>query len=189
MQPDTHPINNRAVFSASPMTRQSKYAYAPARLSLAKRLSDAPSPVYRIAETAHTSLQRCRQRRPNEPDPDRSALQGMTTMKLYIAKATCSLAVQLVANELGLAPELVHFDVFGKSTSNGSTTTTARPPYRAAPTRRFASSCPRRQAWRQPGRASGRQSTKRARILDRSERRSEQGNEPRQDRQQQPAAC
>jgi glutathione S-transferase len=45
----------------------------------------------------------------------------MTTMKLYIAKATCSLAVQLVANELGLAPELVHFDVFGKSTSNGST--------------------------------------------------------------------
>lgn len=41
-------------------------------------------------------------------------------MKLYIAKATCSLAVQAVANELGLAPELVHFDVFGKSTSNGS---------------------------------------------------------------------
>lgn len=41
-------------------------------------------------------------------------------MKLYIAKATCSLAVQTIANELGLAPELVHFDVFGKSTSNGS---------------------------------------------------------------------
>jgi len=40
-------------------------------------------------------------------------------MKLYIAKATCSLAVQLVANELGLTPELIHYDVFGKSTSNG----------------------------------------------------------------------
>lgn len=40
-------------------------------------------------------------------------------MKLYIAQATCSLAVQLIANELGLDPELVHFDVFGKSTSNG----------------------------------------------------------------------
>ncbi|TDV35793.1 glutathione S-transferase [Paraburkholderia caballeronis] len=41
-------------------------------------------------------------------------------MKLYIAQATCSLAVQAIANELGLAPELVHFDVFGKSTSNGA---------------------------------------------------------------------
>jgi len=41
-------------------------------------------------------------------------------MKLYIAQATCSLAVQLVANELNLQPELIHFDVFGKSTSNGS---------------------------------------------------------------------
>jgi glutathione S-transferase len=40
-------------------------------------------------------------------------------MKLYIAQATCSLAAQLIANELGLNPELVHFDVFGKSTSNG----------------------------------------------------------------------
>jgi glutathione S-transferase len=40
-------------------------------------------------------------------------------MKLYIAQATCSLAAQAIANELGLAPELVHFDVFGKSTSNG----------------------------------------------------------------------
>ncbi len=39
-------------------------------------------------------------------------------MKLYIAHATCSLAVQLVANELGLHPELVHYDVFDKSTSN-----------------------------------------------------------------------
>lgn len=42
-------------------------------------------------------------------------------MKLYIAKATCSLAAQAVANELGLTPELVHFDVFGKSTSDGTT--------------------------------------------------------------------
>ncbi|MFM0341691.1 glutathione S-transferase family protein [Paraburkholderia fungorum] len=41
-------------------------------------------------------------------------------MKLYIAQATCSLAVQAIANELGLSPELVHFDVFGKSTSDGS---------------------------------------------------------------------
>lgn len=40
-------------------------------------------------------------------------------MKLYIAKATCSLAAQLVANELGLSPELVHYDVFDKTTSNG----------------------------------------------------------------------
>ncbi|MFM0202859.1 glutathione S-transferase family protein [Paraburkholderia fungorum] len=39
-------------------------------------------------------------------------------MKLYIAEATCSLAAQTIANELGLAPELVHYDVFGKSTSN-----------------------------------------------------------------------
>lgn len=38
-------------------------------------------------------------------------------MKLYIAHATCSLAVQVIANELGLEPELVHYDVFGKSTS------------------------------------------------------------------------
>jgi glutathione S-transferase len=41
-------------------------------------------------------------------------------MKLYIAQATCSLAAQAIANELGLTPELVHFDVFGKSTSNGT---------------------------------------------------------------------
>lgn len=40
-------------------------------------------------------------------------------MKLYIANDTCSRAVQLVANELGLEHELVHFDVFGKTTSNG----------------------------------------------------------------------
>lgn len=41
-------------------------------------------------------------------------------MKLYIAQATCSLAAQAIANEIGLTPELVHFDVFGKSTSDGS---------------------------------------------------------------------
>ncbi|MDD1964744.1 glutathione S-transferase C-terminal domain-containing protein [Pseudomonas putida] len=40
-------------------------------------------------------------------------------MKLYIANQTCSQAVQIIANELGLELELVHFDVFGKSTSNG----------------------------------------------------------------------
>lgn len=40
-------------------------------------------------------------------------------MKLYIADQTCSQAVQIIANELGLEPELIHFDVFGKSTSNG----------------------------------------------------------------------
>ncbi|WP_087725182.1 glutathione S-transferase family protein [Pandoraea sp. PE-S2T-3] len=41
-------------------------------------------------------------------------------MKLYIAQATCSLAAQTIANEIGLTPELVHFDVFGKSSSDGS---------------------------------------------------------------------
>lgn len=41
-------------------------------------------------------------------------------MKLYIARATCSLAVQAVFNELNLAPEVVHFDVFGKTTSDQS---------------------------------------------------------------------
>ncbi len=40
-------------------------------------------------------------------------------MKFYIADQTCSLAVQIIANELGLEPELVHFDVVGKSASNG----------------------------------------------------------------------
>jgi glutathione S-transferase len=39
-------------------------------------------------------------------------------MKLYIAQATCSLAVQAIFNELGLSPELVHYDVFGKTTSD-----------------------------------------------------------------------
>jgi glutathione S-transferase len=40
-------------------------------------------------------------------------------MKLYIAQATCSRVAQLVANELGLAPELIHYDVVGRTTSNG----------------------------------------------------------------------
>jgi glutathione S-transferase len=40
-------------------------------------------------------------------------------MKLYIADQTCSQAVQIIANEIGLAPELIHYDVFGKSTSSG----------------------------------------------------------------------
>ncbi|MFM0123730.1 glutathione S-transferase family protein [Paraburkholderia sp. RL18-101-BIB-B] len=42
-------------------------------------------------------------------------------MKLYIAQATCSLAAQAIANEIGLTPQLVHFDVFGKSTTDGTT--------------------------------------------------------------------
>ncbi|WP_321927705.1 glutathione S-transferase family protein [Paraburkholderia guartelaensis] len=41
-------------------------------------------------------------------------------MKLYIADDTCSRAAQAIANELNLNPELVHFDVFGKSMSNGA---------------------------------------------------------------------
>jgi glutathione S-transferase len=40
-------------------------------------------------------------------------------MKLYIANQTCSQAVQIIANELGLQPELVHYDVFKQTTSNG----------------------------------------------------------------------
>jgi glutathione S-transferase len=39
--------------------------------------------------------------------------------KLYIANQTCSQAVQITANELGLTPELIHYNVFDKSTSNG----------------------------------------------------------------------
>jgi glutathione S-transferase len=40
-------------------------------------------------------------------------------MRLYIAYDTCSRAAQLVANELGFNPELIHFDVKDKSTSKG----------------------------------------------------------------------
>ena len=48
-------------------------------------------------------------------------------MKVYIADQTCSQAVQIIANELGLDTELVHFDVFGKSTSNGENFTEINP--------------------------------------------------------------
>jgi glutathione S-transferase len=48
-------------------------------------------------------------------------------MKLYIAQATCSLAAQLVANELGLSPELIHFDVHSRTTSNGQSFTEVNP--------------------------------------------------------------
>ncbi|KAF3934720.1 hypothetical protein ABW20_dc0106314 [Dactylellina cionopaga] len=40
-------------------------------------------------------------------------------MKLYIAYDTCSRAAQLIANELNIDHELIHFDVVGKSTTNG----------------------------------------------------------------------
>jgi len=39
--------------------------------------------------------------------------------KLYIADQTCSQAVQIIANEIGLNPELVHYNVFDRSTSSG----------------------------------------------------------------------
>jgi glutathione S-transferase len=48
-------------------------------------------------------------------------------MKLYIAQATCSLAAQLIANELGLSPQLVHFDVLDKTTSDGQSFTDVNP--------------------------------------------------------------
>ncbi len=48
-------------------------------------------------------------------------------MKLFIAQATCSLAAQLVANELSLSPELVHFDVRDRTTSNGQSFTDVNP--------------------------------------------------------------
>ncbi|MDB5982163.1 MAG: Glutathione S-transferase [Pseudomonas sp.] len=38
--------------------------------------------------------------------------------KLYIANQTCSQTAQIIANELGLNPELIHYNVFDKSTSN-----------------------------------------------------------------------
>ncbi len=40
-------------------------------------------------------------------------------MKLYIAYATCSRAAMMIANELGLSPEIIHFDVHGRTTSTG----------------------------------------------------------------------
>jgi glutathione S-transferase len=39
-------------------------------------------------------------------------------MKLYIASQTCSLAAQVIANELGLSPELIHFNVFDRTTTS-----------------------------------------------------------------------
>ncbi|HET6609434.1 MAG TPA: glutathione S-transferase C-terminal domain-containing protein [Rhodopila sp.] len=48
-------------------------------------------------------------------------------MKLYIADQTCSQAVQIIANELGLSPELVHYNVFDKTTSNGDDFARANP--------------------------------------------------------------
>ncbi|MEI9901694.1 MAG: glutathione S-transferase family protein [Hyphomicrobium sp.] len=48
-------------------------------------------------------------------------------MKLYIARATCSLAAQLTANELDLSPELVHFDVINRTTSNGQSFSDVNP--------------------------------------------------------------
>jgi len=47
--------------------------------------------------------------------------------KLYIADQTCSQAVQIIANELGLTPELVHFNVFNQTTSNGDSFATVNP--------------------------------------------------------------
>jgi glutathione S-transferase len=44
-------------------------------------------------------------------------------MKLYIAAQTCSLAAQIIANEIGLEPELVHYDVHDRTTSSGETFT------------------------------------------------------------------
>lgn len=44
---------------------------------------------------------------------------GYATLKLYIANDTCSRAAQLVAHELSIEHELVHFDVTNKGTSNG----------------------------------------------------------------------
>lgn len=48
-------------------------------------------------------------------------------MKLFIADQTCSQAVQIIANELGLTPELVHFDVFNKTTSTGESFAAVNP--------------------------------------------------------------
>jgi glutathione S-transferase len=48
-------------------------------------------------------------------------------MKLYIADQTCSQAVQIIANELRLEPELVRYNVFDRSTSNGEDFAAANP--------------------------------------------------------------
>ncbi|BAN27728.1 putative glutathionine S-transferase (plasmid) [Caballeronia insecticola] len=69
--------------------------------------------VYRFAECRDTSSNATYALRSN-------LIATRHIMKLYIAQATCSLAVQAVFNELELAPQLVHFDVFGKTTSDQS---------------------------------------------------------------------
>jgi glutathione S-transferase len=78
-----------------------------------RRLSRAAFHPYFISTVPHTHLLKpgCNQAKPINHLPE--DLQ----MKLYIAEATCSLAAQTIANELGLAPQLVHYDVFGKSTT------------------------------------------------------------------------
>ncbi|MDA8483278.1 glutathione S-transferase C-terminal domain-containing protein [Pseudomonas resinovorans] len=48
-------------------------------------------------------------------------------MKLFIADQTCSEAVQIIANELGLELDLVHFDVWNRTTSNGEDFTQINP--------------------------------------------------------------
>lgn len=48
-------------------------------------------------------------------------------MKLYIADQTCSQAVQIIANELGLEPELIHYNVFDHTTSTGEDFAAANP--------------------------------------------------------------
>jgi glutathione S-transferase len=48
-------------------------------------------------------------------------------MKLYIADQTSSQAVQIVTNELGLSPELIHYNVFDKTTSNDGDFTKVNP--------------------------------------------------------------
>ncbi len=48
-------------------------------------------------------------------------------MKLYIADHTCSQAVQIIVNELGLSPELIHYNEFDKTTSNSDDFATVNP--------------------------------------------------------------
>lgn len=48
-----------------------------------------------------------------------SLFQKAHMMKLYIADKTCSEAVQIIANELGLNPTLIHYNVHDRTTSSG----------------------------------------------------------------------
>jgi len=84
---------------------------ATARLSPSTRQCDSRTGVYRELESRDTSSQRCAAtlvslaiRRTLAINPT----EQTHPMKLYIAQATCSLAVQTLFNELGLSPELVH---------------------------------------------------------------------------------